>query len=174
MALINCPECNKQISDKAYACPHCGYPISIKNSNDDKYDVTFISFSQNNDYKIKTIKYLRELLNLSLSDAVNIGNNAPCVILKNISFDKMKKVEKTFSELDCKIEISQSQNNIEKSNSDNDKVNDYYENENILRCPRCGSTNVAIGQRGYSLVTGFWGSNKTVNRCGKCGYSWKP
>lgn len=25
MALINCPECNKQVSDKAPACPHCGY-----------------------------------------------------------------------------------------------------------------------------------------------------
>lgn len=28
MALTPCPECNKQISDKAYACPGCGYPIS--------------------------------------------------------------------------------------------------------------------------------------------------
>lgn len=27
MALINCPECNKQISDKAKACPNCGFPI---------------------------------------------------------------------------------------------------------------------------------------------------
>lgn len=27
MALINCPECNKQISDKASNCPNCGYPI---------------------------------------------------------------------------------------------------------------------------------------------------
>lgn len=26
MALINCPECKKQISDKALACPHCGLP----------------------------------------------------------------------------------------------------------------------------------------------------
>ncbi len=26
--LINCPECNKEISDKAYACPNCGYPIN--------------------------------------------------------------------------------------------------------------------------------------------------
>lgn len=25
MALINCPECNKEISDKAKVCPHCGY-----------------------------------------------------------------------------------------------------------------------------------------------------
>ncbi len=25
MALINCPECGKEISDTARACPHCGY-----------------------------------------------------------------------------------------------------------------------------------------------------
>ena len=27
MALINCPECNKEISDKAGACPNCGLPL---------------------------------------------------------------------------------------------------------------------------------------------------
>lgn len=43
-----------------------------------------------------------------------------------------------------------------------------------LKCPRCGSTAVTTGQRGFSILTGFLGSNKTVNRCGKCGYTWKP
>jgi len=28
MALISCPECKKEISDKAQICPNCGYPIS--------------------------------------------------------------------------------------------------------------------------------------------------
>ena len=28
MALINCPECQKQISDKAPVCPHCGCPAT--------------------------------------------------------------------------------------------------------------------------------------------------
>ena len=28
MALINCPECGKQISDKAGSCPNCGCPIA--------------------------------------------------------------------------------------------------------------------------------------------------
>ncbi|MFR5707831.1 zinc ribbon domain-containing protein [Faecalitalea cylindroides] len=28
MALINCPECSKEISDRAITCPNCGYPIS--------------------------------------------------------------------------------------------------------------------------------------------------
>ena len=26
MALIKCPECGKEISDKASRCPHCGLP----------------------------------------------------------------------------------------------------------------------------------------------------
>lgn len=27
MALIKCPECGKEISDRAKACPSCAYPI---------------------------------------------------------------------------------------------------------------------------------------------------
>jgi protein-S-isoprenylcysteine O-methyltransferase Ste14 len=27
MAIISCPECNKQISSSAINCPHCAYPI---------------------------------------------------------------------------------------------------------------------------------------------------
>ena len=27
MALISCPECNHRVSDKAHACPQCGYPM---------------------------------------------------------------------------------------------------------------------------------------------------
>ena len=42
------------------------------------------------------------------------------------------------------------------------------------KCPKCGSTNITTGQRGYTLLTGFLGSNKTVNRCSNCGYTWKP
>ena len=28
MALIKCPECSKEISNKANSCPHCGCPLS--------------------------------------------------------------------------------------------------------------------------------------------------
>ncbi|WP_159453507.1 double zinc ribbon domain-containing protein [Geoanaerobacter pelophilus] len=27
MALINCPECSREISNKAVSCPHCGFPL---------------------------------------------------------------------------------------------------------------------------------------------------
>lgn len=47
-------------------------------------------------------------------------------------------------------------------------------NSNMPKCPKCGSTNISAGQRGYSLLTGFLGSGKTVNRCVNCGYKWSP
>ncbi len=28
MAMINCPECGKEISDKAKNCIYCGYPVN--------------------------------------------------------------------------------------------------------------------------------------------------
>jgi len=30
MALINCPECGKEISDSAKQCPNCGFPLVEK------------------------------------------------------------------------------------------------------------------------------------------------
>lgn len=50
----------------------------------------------------------------------------------------------------------------------------HEKNNNTLKCPKCGSTAVTTGARGYSLITGFLGSGSTVNRCGKCGHTWKP
>lgn len=30
MAMIKCPECGKDISDKAVSCPNCGYPLPVQ------------------------------------------------------------------------------------------------------------------------------------------------
>lgn len=32
MALINCPECKSRVSDRAAACPKCGYPLRQEQS----------------------------------------------------------------------------------------------------------------------------------------------
>ncbi len=29
MALLKCPECAHDVSDKAVACPNCGYPMNM-------------------------------------------------------------------------------------------------------------------------------------------------
>ena len=35
MALIKCPECGKEISDKALRCPHCGFELNTHSSNNE-------------------------------------------------------------------------------------------------------------------------------------------
>ena len=51
MALIKCPECGKEISDKAKACIHCGYPLENVDTrtnpnmclvNGVEYDLSFL------------------------------------------------------------------------------------------------------------------------------------
>ena len=32
MALLQCPECNHNVSDKAFTCPNCGYPMNTPTS----------------------------------------------------------------------------------------------------------------------------------------------
>lgn len=52
MALIKCPECGKEISDKAASCPNCGCPISKDNDsgcNSDKAKTPIISDKINAD-----------------------------------------------------------------------------------------------------------------------------
>ena len=36
MALIKCPECGREISDRAVFCPHCGFPLSENKSFEDE------------------------------------------------------------------------------------------------------------------------------------------
>lgn len=37
MALIKCPECGREISDKAVNCPGCGAPVKVKKEGEDTY-----------------------------------------------------------------------------------------------------------------------------------------
>lgn len=66
------------------------------------------------------------------------------------------------------LKLSQFKSQIEQKRQVN------QQEKNHVRCPRCGSTNITAGQRGYSMLTGFIGSGKTVNRCANCGHKWKP
>lgn len=55
MALIKCPECSKNISDKAESCPHCGYSLNKKSSiNIDKsaFDISSLKKQWDNKYLI--------------------------------------------------------------------------------------------------------------------------
>lgn len=145
MALIVCPECGKEISDKAQNCIHCGYPLN------------------NNICLINGIEF-------DLSEYVNELKKDPS---KSTSFEfgfKLAKYVKTIT----KDEAEELLNMIAQNNAIPKVFNSHHESALLPRCPHCGSTSITTGARGYSLLTGFIGSGKTVNRCGSCGHTWKP
>ena len=44
------------------------------------------------------------------------------------------------------------------------------ENPNVVKCPKCGSTQVQLSKRGWTLATGFIGSGKQQRVCMNCMY----
>lgn len=76
MALIKCPECGKEISDKSDKCIHCGFPLRStpiiqENINGKYYDVTFLR--DTNIPLIRKVKKLNELTNCGLVQAKEIA-----------------------------------------------------------------------------------------------------
>ena len=78
MALIKCPECGQDVSDKAIQCIHCGYPLNIQ--KDSAYDIIYNGFENNSlkyKYQANLIGCIRQLLKLDLTTAKMIIDNPP-------------------------------------------------------------------------------------------------
>ncbi len=87
MALIKCPECGKEISDKATACIHCGYPIETTSPDTDTNGITalFSKFALTASIHTKVADLYLDVLN----EVVKIKSNhsaqeANDIIAKNI------------------------------------------------------------------------------------------
>ena len=111
MALIKCPECGKEISDKAAACIHCGYPLQ-QGSNHTRTNEEPPAFANNiqnknirmNQKEVVTVIALIALsvllpLALSRSSVYNfraisfILSAIPCVVVALLAVFQPKKKE---------------------------------------------------------------------------------
>lgn len=155
MALINCPECGKAISDQSEVCIHCGFPINKKRYiviNGVKCDAEPI-YEALEKFKAGEMSDLEKnyrILN-HFTNHSNLGHDAKAELTKIII--------ETFS-------VPESFNG--------QTMEQWKAEQNKPHCPKCKSTSIATEKRGYSLLTGLLGSNKTINRCANCGYSWTP
>lgn len=149
MALVECPECKKEISDKSNMCIHCGFPMNkMKNSicviNNTPYDfLVVLNKIQNNEPIGLVIRTIRGICDMSLSDSKKLYD----YIIENHAIPES---------FECEIIINQS---------------------NQPKCPTCSSTNIhkisaskkLMGAIGFGL---FSKTAKSQFQCYNCGYKW--
>lgn len=155
--LIKCPECGKDISNESEKCIHCGYPLNrsilgknICIINGVERDLTEQLENISNQF-YKPLLRLVEEYGMSLEDASVLTQILKVTKQVPREYDSQKRGE-------YRLNLRELENCQRK----------------ILKCPKCGSTLITAGQRGYNVLTGFIGSSKTMNRCANCGYKWKP
>lgn len=182
MALIKCPECGGQVSDKAQACIHCGYPLQEIVSKSSKNiwnntDVTelekfFVGLSKQNK---KSFIYVCEYFEDSSKPEADPTKRNLDYPGQQEKYKESNKFVKDFSK----------KNNMNRHDAGK-FILEYLRSKNYastpqpsqptsqLRCPRCGSTSITTEKRGYDIMWGFLGSERIVyNVCQKCGHKWK-
>ena len=158
MALINCPECNKEISDKAEVCINCGYKLP-------KQESMFQGV------------YCPSCLDVGFKHHKAEDNICPFCRIEKLNsvygtFDDVYDYTKNHPELKQSPEFSQ-----EAYNKRVNYVPVDYMNVNSPKCPTCGSTNISkIGTINRMVSTGLFGlaSSKIgkTHKCNNCGTTW--
>lgn len=110
MSLISCPECSREISDKALSCPYCGFPLSADTNaaySSNQYTVNVIS-PLTSTQKELVAKRL-EAQNLMQYPVAKISlNRTPGPLTRSASADEVEKYRHIFKELNIIITVFES------------------------------------------------------------------
>lgn len=193
MALIKCPECNKEISNKSKTCIHCGYPISEQENKsegyikvDNKlYDISKLKKIYEK-YSKNERKYIYRKYNDIYRDYCKSGQKIEISSRESWTnlgqwvgnkFNWYQKNDKYY--LVCKLIVECINHNFEYfefNTADYQSVAPTPQPSvptNQVRCPKCGSTSITTEEQGYGLF-GWIGASQKKNLCQKCGYKWWP
>ncbi len=147
MSLIKCPECNKEVSDKAHNCIHCGFileDLNICNINGTPCDLSIILNIINKESDGLIIRKIRDIYNMTPRDANKLYN----MIIET------GKIPENFT---CET--------IQPSHS------------NKPKCPTCNSTNISkVSTMSKAGSVAMWGllsqKVKKTFHCNNCKYEW--
>lgn len=148
MALMSCPECNKEISDKSKNCVYCGYPVSK--------------------YKLQNFKIGERTYDLSFVLDNTITKKEKIIKFQDLSGYGLK--ESMYFVLDLYEEYDIIDNV-------NMQTNIVASKDCKPHCPTCNSTNLnKISTTSKVMNTAVWGilgtkRHKTFH-CNSCGYEW--
>lgn len=131
MALIQCPECGKMISDKAEFCVGCGYPVKlILQDNDDFEDNESESFiDDDTDYVVLENGEPRNMgENMAISSAkeyLETQGFSKQGLIEQLEFEGYTKEEAIYGANNCRVDWKQQAIVVAKS---------YLESMSFSRC----------------------------------------
>jgi len=113
---------------------------------------------------------------MTLQEVKNImSKDTSCVLLAHIcQKEYYEALNRIMEKTGCEYEVAKEYVEILKNTVESTRSANQQPTPPQPRCPKCNSTAITAGQRGYSIVTGFWGSGDTMNRCSNCGHKWNP
>lgn len=179
MALITCPECGREISDKAVSCPGCGFPVQ-DNPVDERSDLDRLVdeiWMRNPVQRVNAIKELQKATGMGLKEA------------KEVMDDKYNSLEGK----EAKANVRFAHKEKQRQNKENMKnaistLASVTSGSKISHCPKCRSTQITYGGSRISLgravvggaVAGPAGATlggltgkKGYAVCLNCGKRWK-
>ena len=102
MALIICPECGREISDKAPWCIHCGYPLcDLANY---KYK-SLVMTSFDSKHRVKLVNALCEL-GIPFSQACNCLNFMPATIVDGLTETECDEITKYLEPYGVQVRVA--------------------------------------------------------------------
>ncbi len=161
MALIKCPECGKDVSDRAPTCIHCGYPLSQSTN----YELLIDGYYDTDTAAMAGLKVVLQL-DLEYDETMEIFNNCPYKIAEFEFKEEAIACAKQLKEWGIVVRIvSPSGNSI------------YVEELNSVKCPSCSSINVSrISDTEKVLNIALFGilgnRRKKTFHCNHCKYEW--
>lgn len=183
--LIKCPECGGNVSDKAPACIHCGFPLNDIHKENTclvdgaEYDMTelenlFHTLSDEGQKELRREASIRYQDSLKYKYSGSPENRETYTKIKRKIFESVGSHFNWWNEkgyLAYKFITTCIDHNFQYFEFNTADIPDPSK---TVRCPKCGSTSVTTQERGYSIMWGVLGSTKKKNLCQKCGYTWWP
>lgn len=150
--LINCPECNKEVSDKAEICPNCGFKINT----------------------LRQGVYCPKCLECETKTNIEICPYCHTKFKDSVygTFEDVHNYTKNHPELKRSPEFS-----YDAYSKRINYVPYEYPTSNVPKCPTCGSTDLSkvssISKVGSVLMFGLLSQKvKKTWHCNNCKYEW--
>ena len=163
MALINCPECGKEISNKSANCIHCGYPLTLEDRMPAKYKkILILSIDKTNPFFVlHTYEALKKSNLLVDWYKFNEGlKQLPYTIVEGITEEESNDIYNQLSRIKVSVEILDDHSSKEHNTIISDSKDALLSAKQATKCKAC--TN--CGKIFYNNTA----DNYIMNYCQEC------